>query len=59
LAEAGTVALEAASPNNCDVVTLAERQQLKAPLFTSGRWASRGCANVRVFLRRRALAYAR
>jgi broad specificity phosphatase PhoE len=31
-----------ANPNNCDVVTLAERHQLKDPLFTSGRWGVEG-----------------
>lgn len=31
-----------ANPNNCDVVTLAERHALKEPLFTSGRWGVDG-----------------
>lgn len=31
-----------ANPNNCDVVTLAERHQLKEPLFTMGRWGIEG-----------------
>lgn len=31
-----------ANPGNCDVVTLAEKQTLEAPLFTTGRWGVTG-----------------
>jgi broad specificity phosphatase PhoE len=31
-----------ANPHNCEIVTLADRDSLKAPLFTSGRWGVEG-----------------
>lgn len=31
-----------ANPANCEIVTLADRQSLEAPVFTSGRWGVEG-----------------
>lgn len=33
---------ELANPNNCDVITLAEKSTLKDPLWTTGRWGVTG-----------------
>lgn len=33
---------EMANPNNCDIVTISEKQALKDPLWTTGRWGVTG-----------------
>lgn len=33
---------ELANPGNCDVVTITHKKELKAPLFTTGRWGVTG-----------------
>ena len=33
---------ELANPNNCDIITLAEKSTMKDPLFTAGRWGVTG-----------------
>lgn len=35
---------ELANPNNCDIITLAEKSTLKDPMFTVGRWGVTGLA---------------
>ncbi len=33
---------EMANPNNCDIVTIADKTTLKDPLWTTGRWGVTG-----------------
>ncbi len=33
---------ELANPNNCDLITLAEKSTMKDPMFTAGRWGVTG-----------------